>query len=100
MMFAVGCSPSQPEPSTNAPCTRTTDLIPVGCAAARNTKDQREVQVSLTAKGKKLFNQSGCLTDKLIRNSGMTAEDLVSLNERVQSLRDAIKRNNNGASPA
>jgi hypothetical protein len=30
----------------------------------------------------------------------MTAEDLVSLNERVQSLRDAIKRNNNGASPA
>ena len=67
---------------------------------SRNTKDEREVQVSLTAKGKKLFNQSGCLTDKLIRNSGMTAEDLVSLNERVQSLRDPIKRNNNGASPA
>jgi DNA-binding MarR family transcriptional regulator len=86
------------EPSTITPLAKRLERAGF-LSRSRNTKDEREVQVSLTAKGKKLFNQSGCLTDKLIRNSGMTAEDLVSLNERVQSLRDAIKRNN-GASPA
>jgi MarR family transcriptional regulator, organic hydroperoxide resistance regulator len=56
----------------------------------RNPKDEREVQVSLTARGKRLYDESGCLTETLLRRSGMTAAELIALNERIQSLRRAL----------
>lgn len=56
----------------------------------RNPADERQVQVRLTAKGRDLQAETGCLTDTLLRRSGMTVEQLVALNQQVQALRDAL----------
>jgi len=58
----------------------------------RNPADERRVQVRLTAKGKKMRDKSKCLTAILLERSGMTADQLVALNDKIQSLRDALVR--------
>lgn len=56
----------------------------------RSTKDERLVGVHLTDKGRDLQAQTGCLTDTLLQRSGMTVEEIVALNVRIQKLRDAL----------
>lgn len=56
----------------------------------RNPKDERQVIVSLTAKGRSLYEKTACLTDTLLERSGLTPEELTRLNHQVQSLRDAL----------
>ena len=56
----------------------------------RNPKDERQVIVSLTAKGRSLNERSACLTEKLLEKSGLTPEQLTKLNGQVQKLRDAL----------
>ena len=58
----------------------------------RNPDDERQVRVSLTAKGRDLRAQTGCLTDTLLRRSGLTVEAIIALNLQVQALRDALAR--------
>jgi DNA-binding MarR family transcriptional regulator len=58
----------------------------------RNPKDEREVIVSLTKKGRSLETQTACLTEALMERSGLTADELTSLNEHVRALRDALAR--------
>ena len=56
----------------------------------RNPKDERQVIVSLTAKGRSLNETTACLTDTLLERSGLTPEQLTGLNSQVQALRDAL----------
>ncbi len=56
----------------------------------RNPKDERQVIVSLTAKGRSWNEKTACLTDKLLERSGLTAEQLTKMNGQVQQLRDAL----------
>jgi DNA-binding MarR family transcriptional regulator len=58
----------------------------------RNPADEREVHVRLTAKGRGLRAETRRLTDTLGQRSGMTPEQLVTLNEHIKALRDAFVR--------
>jgi MarR family transcriptional regulator, organic hydroperoxide resistance regulator len=59
-------------------------------ARHRNPKDEREVQVRLSKKGKELHGKTGCLTDELLKRSGMTKNEMIAFNIQVQKLRDAL----------
>jgi DNA-binding MarR family transcriptional regulator len=56
----------------------------------RNPADERQVNVRLTAKGRTLSTDTKCLTDTLLERSGMTADQLIALNRRIQALRGAL----------
>lgn len=56
----------------------------------RNPEDERQVQVHLTEKGRKLRGRVACLTDALLAHSGLEVAELVALNKQVQKLRDAL----------
>lgn len=56
----------------------------------RNPKDERQVIVSLTAKGRSLNEKTACLTETLLEKSGLTPEQLTKLNGQVRKLRDAL----------
>ena len=56
----------------------------------RNPKDERQVIVSLTAKGRSLSEKTACLTDALLERSGLTPDQLTKLNGEVRKLRDAL----------
>jgi DNA-binding MarR family transcriptional regulator len=52
--------------------------------------DERQVQVHLTEKGRKLRGHVSCLTDALLAHSGLKVAEMMALNKQVQSLRDAL----------
>lgn len=58
----------------------------------RNPKDERQVLVSLTAKGRSMKEKTACLTQTLLERSGLTVDQIVKLNRQVQGLRDALAR--------
>ena len=57
----------------------------------RNPKDERQVNVRLTSKGRKLRGEAQCLTDELLR-SGLKPAQLVALNGQVADLRDRLAK--------
>lgn len=77
------------EPSTITPLVKRLEVAGF-VGRLRNPADERQVQVRLTAKGKALRGETGCLTDTLLARSGLTADQLVALNVKVQALRDAL----------
>jgi DNA-binding MarR family transcriptional regulator len=56
----------------------------------RNQGDERQVIVTLSAKGKSLHQESKCLSEKLLEGSGFPAAQLASLNVEIRALRDAL----------
>jgi MarR family transcriptional regulator, organic hydroperoxide resistance regulator len=56
----------------------------------RNPADERQVQVRLTHRGWALREKCGCLTEAVMKRSGMNAKQLAALNSDVQALRDAM----------
>ena len=56
----------------------------------RNARDERQVLVSLTIKGRSLEQKTACLTDKLLERSGLTPDQLTKLNQQVRKLQDAL----------
>ena len=56
----------------------------------RNTKDERQVLVSLTDKGRKMQSKTACLTQTLLERSGLTVDQIVKLNRQVRGMRDAL----------
>jgi MarR family transcriptional regulator, organic hydroperoxide resistance regulator len=77
------------EPSTITPLVKRLEHAGL-LSRKRNPRDEREVQVALTASGKRLHEESGCLTETLLRRSGLTVPEMISLNESIQSLRRAL----------
>ena len=56
----------------------------------RNSKDERQVLVSLTDKGRSMEKKTACLTQTLLERSGLTVDQIIKLNRQVQGLRDAL----------
>ena len=56
----------------------------------RSKEDERQVNVFMTAEGRKLLEESQCLGDMLVARSKMTAEDVQGLNVRMQSFLAAV----------
>jgi MarR family transcriptional regulator, organic hydroperoxide resistance regulator len=56
----------------------------------RNPKDERQVIVSLTGKGRSMQSKTACLTETLLERSGLTVDQIVKLNRQVQKLRDIL----------
>jgi DNA-binding MarR family transcriptional regulator len=77
------------EPSTITPLVKRLEAAGF-VGRLRNPADERQVQVRLTAKGKAMRADTLCLADTLLERSGMTADQLIALNGRIQSLREAL----------
>ncbi|WP_424630516.1 MarR family winged helix-turn-helix transcriptional regulator [Bradyrhizobium sp. SYSU BS000235] len=56
----------------------------------RNPEDERQVVVSLTAKGTALRKKARCLGETLFAAAGMTPKRLIDLNREVRAFRDAV----------
>lgn len=56
----------------------------------RNPEDERQVVVSLTAKGTQLREKASCLGETLFAAAGMTPKRLIDLNSEVRAFRDAV----------
>jgi DNA-binding MarR family transcriptional regulator len=57
---------------------------------ARNPGDERQVNVSLTGKGRAIRARAKCLTETLLDRSGLPVAEMVRLNRDVAALRDAL----------
>jgi DNA-binding MarR family transcriptional regulator len=77
------------EPSTITPLVKRLEQAGF-VGRQRNPEDERQVRVSLTAKGWDLRADTRCLTDTLLRKSGLTVEAIMALNQQIQALRDAV----------
>ena len=77
------------EPSTMTPLLKRLEAAGM-VSRARNPKDERQVVVGLTGKGRALKSKGGCLGDALLEHSGSTPAELGELNQRMRGLRDAI----------
>jgi len=56
----------------------------------RGETDERQVRVHLTDAGRAILDESNCLAEALLRQSGMTMEEIKPLNGVLQSLRGAL----------
>ena len=79
------------EPSTITPLVKRLEVAGL-LTRHRNLSDERQVNVRLTPAGRELHAKTGCLTAALLEKSGMKPADLIDLNVRVQSLRDALAK--------
>ncbi|WP_206240072.1 MarR family winged helix-turn-helix transcriptional regulator [Novosphingobium terrae] len=59
----------------------------------RNPADERQVIVSLTAKGTAMRKDASCLTATLLEQSGMPVDEIIRLNAEVTALRDTLTKN-------
>lgn len=79
------------EPSTITPLVKRLEVAGL-VDRRRNPKDERQVVVDLTQKGKDLESRAGCLLDELLKRSGLEVPELIDLNARVRALADAVSR--------
>lgn len=56
----------------------------------RSESDERQVEVRLTAAGRKLLERSTCLGEKMLERAGLSTAELNGLNRKIQALRDAL----------
>ena len=77
------------EPSTITPLVKRLEAAGF-VRRLRNPADERQVQVTLAAQGRAMREESACLADTLLKRSGMTEDQIVKLNRKVQALREAL----------
>ncbi|MBJ7437464.1 MAG: MarR family transcriptional regulator [Sphingopyxis sp.] len=77
------------EPSTITPLVKRLEVAGF-VDRKRNAADERKVEVFLTAKGKGLRREVGCLTDALLEHSKLTIPEMIAFNEQVQRFRTAL----------
>jgi DNA-binding MarR family transcriptional regulator len=58
----------------------------------RHKKDERQVVVSLTARGREMRKKSACLGERLLAHSGMRPAEMIALTREAKRLRDALLR--------
>ena len=61
-----------------------------GSRVHRNSVPSGQVGVHLTDSGKAMQSRTACLTETLLERSGLTVDELTSLNKRIQALREAL----------
>jgi DNA-binding MarR family transcriptional regulator len=79
------------EPSTITPLVKRLEQAGL-VDRHRNPKDERQVRVRLTGKGRALRTDTACLTDTLLARSGLTVPEMIALNGQVRALREALLR--------
>ena len=77
------------EPSTVTPLVKRLEVAGL-LTRNRNPKDERQVNVRLTDKGRDLRGDAQCLTARLLEKSGLKPEQLIALNRQVANLRDRL----------
>jgi DNA-binding MarR family transcriptional regulator len=77
------------EPSTITPLVKRLEQAAL-LARRRNPEDERQVHVTLTAKGKAMRARTACLNEALLARSGLTVDQLVALNQQVRALHCAV----------
>jgi DNA-binding MarR family transcriptional regulator len=77
------------ESSTITPLVKRLEVAAL-VGRARNPGDERQVNVSLTAKGRAIRRKVKCLTETLLERSGLPVADIVRLNREIVALRDAL----------
>jgi DNA-binding MarR family transcriptional regulator len=77
------------EPSTITPLVKRLEQAGL-VTRLRNPADERQVQARLTAAGADLQARTACLTQTLLERSGLTVDEIIDLNRRVQRVRDAL----------
>lgn len=58
---------------------------------ARDAEDERQVRVSLTAKGRDLLKQASCVPGQVLEATGMPVEQIVRLRNSIAGLRDNLR---------
>ena len=77
------------EPSTITPLVKR--LEQAGFVSRhRNASDERQVHVRLTDKGQDVRSQTRCLQEAMLAKSGMSAEQIIRLNQDIQRLLGAL----------
>ena len=79
------------EPSTLTPLLKRLEASG-HVTRARNPQNERQVLIHVTARGRALRSDVGCMGTTLIANSGMSLEALADLNRQVRALRDNLNR--------
>jgi DNA-binding MarR family transcriptional regulator len=77
------------EPSTITPLVKRLEAAGF-VTRQRNPDDERQVRVRLTERGRAMREETTCLTEELLRRSGLTVEQIVALNTQVQALRESV----------
>lgn len=77
------------EPSTLTPLLKRLEAAGY-LRRVRNPQDERQVLIGLTDKGRGLRNLAGCVGANLAARSGMTADQLQSLNAAIRDLHDRL----------
>ena len=77
------------EPSTITPLVKRLEGAGL-VTRERNPLDERQVRVRLTPAGADLEAKTACLTQTLLERSGLTVDEIVDLNARVQRVRAAL----------
>lgn len=57
----------------------------------RDEADERQVRISLTAKGRKVLEESSCVPQQIFEAAGMPAEKLAALRSTLADLRDNLR---------
>lgn len=77
------------EPSTITPLVKRLEAASL-VQRTRSAKDERSVRASLTDRGKALSEQSRCLREALFAKAGMTAKQMIALNQKIRRLHTAL----------
>ncbi|WP_421993713.1 MarR family winged helix-turn-helix transcriptional regulator [Roseococcus sp.] len=77
------------EPSTITPLMKRLEAAGF-VTRQRDAQDERQVQVHLTPRGQALRAESTCLTETLLKRSGMSLPQIVALNAQLRALRAAL----------
>ena len=60
----------------------------------RSSTDERSVDVTLTAAGRRLERRAQCMPERLFSSTGMTEKDAANLRDAVRELTDALNASN------
>jgi DNA-binding MarR family transcriptional regulator len=77
------------EPSTITPLVKRLEQSGF-VTRQRNPTDERQVNVRLTDRGRAMREETTCLTQELLRRSGLSVAQVQALNAQVQALREAV----------
>lgn len=78
------------EPSTLTPMLKRLEVSGL-VERTRNPKDERQVLIALTKRGRELRSSAGCVAQTMLDKSGMDMSELKALNEQVQGLLSRLK---------
>lgn len=78
------------EPSTITPLVKRLEEAG-NVVRRRNPDDERQVKASLTDKGRAIRAETKTLADALYDKAGVSVDELIELNTRIKTLRDAFR---------